>query len=83
MTLFILHHLAAVTLTTGVALAVVLAYQAGSIATARRLGVPGSSPCIRLTWAADIPVAVVTNPTQTDQVARWLAAVKEGTVVRV
>ena len=83
MTLFILHHLLAVTLTTGAALAVILAYQAGSIATARRLGVPGSAPCIRLVWAADTPVAVVSNPTQADQVAVWLAAVKEGTVVRV
>lgn len=82
MTLFILHHLLAVTVTFGVCLLGVFAFQAG-FTYGRRIVVPGAAPTVRLVWAADTPVAVVANPEHSRAVAEWLAAAKEGTVLRV
>lgn len=87
MTLFILHHLLAVLLTGGylLALLVTLALcRAASLNSRQFTDWPYGAPVIRLDWIADLPVCeIVSDPATAADVAAWLEAVREGTVVRV
>lgn len=87
MTLLILNHLYAITLTLGVSLLAVLSYMLG-VNTGRNLnrrpnraGTTGR--LIELGYIADIPVAYLVDPADAVEVARWLDAIKEGVGVRV
>lgn len=87
--LFILHHLYLVLALFGVALLAVVCYGVGYEQANRRTlprapGWPGGTPpAIRLDWVGQTPVAIITDPDTSADVAAWLSAAQAGAVLRV